>query len=395
MLNPFIGFVQAFRYYKQDWAKNSVWLFVAFYGYTMLKIEGMDSSAYVGMLKLQHNTAGSWRIIVSKFYNEGGDFDLYQPLITSLLSLFTDNGNILFFVYGLTFGYFYSRNIWKIFGLFQGGKISKIQWLLVLTFGCIIGFWELNGVRMWTAAHIFFYGTFIYFFERNKKGLLLVFSSLFVHFSFILPVGLLILFLVIKLPRKILYIAFLFSLSISTLNIESIRVSMETYLPDFLFNRVGGYLGDGYVEIISEAKETVNWYIKYHSDILIWFTSIMISVIYFKSKSNIWRDKIFSDLFRFTLLFLAVGNIMSMLPSGTRYLMIAQLFAIALLTFYYASYSNMIFKKWIIRLSPLLFIYIVVSFRMSLTSISVLTIFGNPLLALLIDVQISLMDLIK
>lgn len=395
MLNPFIGFVQAFRYYKQDWAKNSVWLFVAFYGYTMLKIEGMDSSAYVGMLKLQHNTAGSWRIIVSKFYNEGGAFDLYQPLITSLLSLFTDNGNILFFVYGLTFGYFYSRNIWKIFGLFQGGKISKIQWILVLTFVCIIGFWELNGVRMWTAAHIFFYGTFIYFFERNKKGLLLVFSSLFVHFSFILPVGLLILFLVIKLPRKILYIAFLFSLSISTLNIESIRVSMETYLPDFLFNRVGGYLGDGYVEIISEAKETVNWYIKYHSDILIWFTSIMISVIYFKSKSNIWRDKIFSDLFRFTLLFLAVGNIMSMLPSGTRYLMIAQLFAIALLTFYYASYSNMIFKKWIIRLSPLLFIYIVVSFRMSLTSISVLTIFGNPLLALLIDVQISLMDLIK
>lgn len=395
MLNPFIGFVQAFRYYKQDWAKNSVWLFVAFYGYTMLKIEGMDSSAYVGMLKLQHNTAGSWRIIVSKFYNEGGAFDLYQPLITSLLSLFTDNGNILFFVYGLTFGYFYSRNIWKIFGLFQGGKISKIQWILVLTFVCIIGFWELNGVRMWTAAHIFFYGTFIYFFERNKKGLLLVFSSLFVHFSFILPVGLLILFLVIKLPRKILYIAFLFSLSISTLNIESIRVSMETYLPDFLFNRVGGYVGDGYVEIISEAKETVNWYIKYHSDLLNWFISIMISIIYFKNKSNIWSDKIFSDFFRFTLLFLALGNIMSMLPSGVRYLIISQLFAITILIYYNVKYSYIIFRKGLIYLSPLLIVYIIISIRISLTSISFLTIFGNPLLALLIDVQISLIDLIK
>ena len=186
LINPFLGVIEAFKNYKAPWAKNAVWLFIIFYGFTMVSPEGMDSSRYMLKLRYLHEQPLSFESFASSIYLTQDTVDLYEPTVTYIISRVTDNGSILFAVFGLIFGYFYSRNIWMLFEHLDI-KANLLLYLMIITFAFVIGFWSLTGVRMWTAAHIFFYGTSKYLIKSNKKGLLIAALSILVHFSFILP----------------------------------------------------------------------------------------------------------------------------------------------------------------------------------------------------------------
>ena len=396
LFSPFIGLIQAIKHYRESWAQNSVWLFVIFYGYTMYRPEIMDSSRYVTKLQELYGAPINWSGFVANFYSdETGTVDIYQPLITYILALFTNNGNILFAVFGILFGYFYSRNIWLLLDLSKNQKMNVTLTAILVAFCCVVGFWSLNGVRMWTAAHMFFYGAFLLLVNGRKKGITIAILSILVHFSFVLPVGILLLFYFVKMPWRILYFFFISSFFISSLNIESIRTRLESIAPDFLLPRVKTYTSEEYVETISDLNATGNWYITYYSISISWYIMLLFTIIYFsKGKVNAY-NKSFSNLFGFSLLFLSIGNITSLLPSGNRYLLVAQLFATALLYFYYVIYDNKEYKKWALFFSPLLFFFIIISIRMSFDTVSLMTVLTNPILATIIDLPIPLIDLIK
>lgn len=393
--SPFIGLIQALKHYRENWAKNSVWLFVVFYGYTMFRPEAMDATRYVLKLQELYGAPLNWDVFISNFYSEDGQsIDIYQPLVTYLLAFVTDNGNILFAVFGIVFGYFYSRNIWLMLDLLGLKETNKTFWLLVIGFACVIGFWNLNGVRMWTAAHIFFFGTFNYIVHHKKSGIFIALTSIMVHFSFVLPVGILFLFMFIKIPWRVLYFFFIASFSISTLNISAFRSQLENIAPEFLIPRVKSYTSDEYVEVISDINASANWYITYYGKSINWLMVILFTIIYFSRLKNNY-SKSFSDLFGFSLLFLSVGNITSLLPSGGRYLFIAQLFGMALLIYFYVRYENKLFDRWLMILSPLLLFFIIVSIRVSFDTVTFLTLFTNPLIASFVDVPIPIIDLFK
>lgn len=395
-ISPFIGLVQAFKYYKADWAKNSVWLFIVFYGFTMFRTESMDSFRYVLKLRMLYDSPLNWDIFLANFYSDdGGSVDIYEPLITYSLSLITNNGNILFAVFGLVFGYFYSRNIWLIIGLSEGKEINKYGWYLIIAFCCVVGFWTLNGVRMFTAAHIFFYGAFLYLMNNEKKGFLIAASSVLVHFSFVLPVGLLILFITIRIPWRILYLFFIGSFFISSLNINSIKVRLESITPAFLLPRVNGYTSEEYVEVISDINNSANWYINYYSKSISWFIVIIFTYIYFYKKNINAYSKSFSNLFGFSLLFLTLGNITSLLPSGSRFLLIAQLFGMALVFLFSIEYGDKLFRRWLLLLTPLLLFFIIVSIRTSFDTLTIETIIMNPIFSAFVDFPVPLIDIFK
>ena len=396
LLSPFLGFIQAFRFYKEDWAKNCVWLFVIFYGYTMYRPEFMDSSRYITNLISLYNMPLTWDVFIASLYSDESDkVDIYQPLITFVLSRFTKDGNILFAVYGIVYGYFYSRNIWMVLDLCKGAKIERALWLIIIIFICVLGFWELNGVRMYTAAHVFFYGAFQYLVNKKKNGIAFVISSLLIHFSFILPIGFFLLFVFVRIPWRILYFLFISSFFISSLNIAAVRTRLESVAPSFLLPRVTNYTNDEYVESVSDLNESANWYVKIHADSLMWTIAILFTIIYFSKISKFKEDKSFSNLFGFSLLILSVGNIASLLPSGGRYVLLAQLFGVALLVFYHVRFKVDLFGRWLVLLSPLLYFYIIVSLRISFETISLMTLLGNPILAFFFELPIPLIDFFK
>ena len=397
IFSPFLGLVQALKYYKESWAKNSIWLFVIFYGFTMYRPEVMDSSRYVTKLETLYHAPLSWDQFTANFYTEEGNssVDIYESLVIYTLSLFTDNGNILFAVFGILFGYFYSRNIWLVLDFAKGRKMTLMMWSMVTAFACVIGFWTLTGVRMWTAAHIFFYGAFILLVHNNKKGLVIAALSVLVHFSFVLPLGILALFYVVKIPPRILYFFFVGSFFISTLNIDAIRTRLLSVAPEFLLPRVNTYTSDEYVETVNDLNASGNWYIHYYSYSISWYIVGLFTIIYFSKRGLGTYSKSFTNLFGFSMLFLSVGNITSLLPSGGRYLLVAQLFGVALLFLFYVLYAEKNYKKWVVILSPLLLFFIIVSARISFDTITIMTILTNPVLASILDFQIPLIDLIK
>lgn len=361
----------------------------------MYRPEEKDSSRYVEKLQTLYESPMTWEVFKASFYSdEGKTTDIYQGLVTYVFSLFTNNGNILFGFFGLVFGYFYSRNIWHLLNEARRTNMKGIHWLLIFSFAFVIGFWELNGVRMWTAAHIFFYGTYLFVVNGNKKGFLIAALSILVHFSFIVPVAIVAFFYFIRIPWKILYFVFIASFFISELNIGSIGGLIGNFAPGFLTPKIEAYTSDEHIDTLTSAP-VVNWYVTYYAKSLGWVIFIMVSSIYFSGLSLLKSNKKFSNLFSFTLLFLTVGNIMSQLPSGGRYLTIARLFAMALLFLFYIWYDNITYKKRMKLVAPLLAFFIIVSLRMAFDTVTFGTIMTNPIIAAFVDVQIPLIDLLK
>ncbi|MCF6132704.1 hypothetical protein [Flavobacterium wongokense] len=391
ILFPFLGFINALRNYRSSWAKPTVIMFVSFFGLSMVKSDTVDSTRYVQNLEMMYNSNKDFETIQAGFYNSegGGQADIYVTLTTFLFSLFTDNGNILFMFFGLVFGYFYANNIWLVLNQSKG-KLHWEQHLLLAAFSMIIGFWTINGVRMWTAAHIFFYGGFLYLFQDRKKGLAIAASSILFHFSFVLPVFLLISYSLVKLNFRFLYLFYIASFFIAELNVDFIRTTLESNLPDFLLPKVKTYFNEDYLEGYEEVAVSVNWYVLYYKKILTYFTVIFISIIFFKANPTAQTKK----LLGFSLLFLSVANILSLLPSGARFLNVAFLFSLAT-SFIIASNSKDIFISKSVRfLSPLLILFCIISVRLSLDYFNVTTL-TNPLVVFLTNINQPLIDFIK
>jgi hypothetical protein len=395
---PFYGLIQAIKNYRLPWAKNMVWLFVVFYGYTMYRPDGVDSTRYIVKLQRLYEEPRTWDTFIGSFYSideGGGSVDIYEPIMVNFVSLFSNLGNVLFAFYGLVFGYFYSRNIWFLIDEIKIKQNAKYIWVLLFAFVCIIGFWELNGVRMWTAAQVFFFGVYTALMKNEKKGVLIVLSSVLIHFSFALPIGLFLTYYFFKIPWRFLYIIFISSFFVSLFNVTVVSTFLENNLPTILLPRVKSYTSDVYVETYETLNNQYNWYIKYSGMIINYAIAFLLSVIYFSKNRKYLSDKKFLKFLSFATILLTAGNFLAQIPSGERYLILAQFTAMASLVIYYVRFEQLSFKKATLIVTPFLLFFIVISIRKSFDSMSLMTLFTNPVLATLFDAPIPLIDLIK
>jgi hypothetical protein len=389
-LCPFLGFINAINHYRSDWAKPTLIAFVAFFGMSMVKSEKVDSSRYVAKLELMNATSLDFDSVKESFYNDvEGQPDLYVGIVTYIFSLFTNNGNILFLFYGFVFGYFYVNNIWLVLKESKE-KLTWLPILLLLTYSFVFGFWTITGVRMNTAAHVFFYGGFLYLYHNKKKGLLIALSSILFHFSFALPVALLIIYSLVRLNYRFIYFFYLASFFVAELNVDFIRNSLEVSLPEFLQPRVNSYLNEEYIENVAETSLQTNWYIAYFQKFLSYFTLIFFSVIFLKADLT----KQIKKLLGFSLLFLAVANIVSLLPSGGRFLNVAFLFSMACCFIIVLQSKRVIVLKTTKLLSPLLLLFCIISVRSSFDFFNITTL-TNPIVVMFTDINVPLIDFIK
>ena len=396
---PFYGLIQAIKNYRLPWAKNMVWLFVIFYGYTMFRPEGMDSTRYALKLERVYSEDRTWNNFVASFYSvdENGNaaVDIYEPLMTNFVSLFSNNGSILFAFFGLVYGYFFSRNIWFLIDEFKAQLQSKLVFILLIAFTSVIGFWELNGVRMWTAAQVFFYGAFLFLYQKKTKGIYFILASALIHFSFFLPIAIFLLYTVFKLPFRLVYIFFIASFFMSFFNVTTVSSFLTSVLPEVLLPRVKSYTNEEYIEGYEAFNQGGNWYILYFGKVLNYCIAFLVTVIYFAKNQSYLKDKSFAKFASFSIFLLGMSNLLSSLPSGERYLILAQFFGVAVTVLYFSKYYSLNYKKAVAVASPFLLFFIIISFRKSFDTVSLMTVFTNPVIATIFDTPVPLIDLIK
>ncbi|MFU8858778.1 MAG: hypothetical protein ACNA8K_00005, partial [Cyclonatronaceae bacterium] len=98
MISPFVALMVALKRYKASWAKNVVWFFVVFYGFTFVIIrETMDAAGKRDTLKYMMDSEITFRNFSSLIFSDETNFvDIAQPLVIFLVSLFTNDYRILF-----------------------------------------------------------------------------------------------------------------------------------------------------------------------------------------------------------------------------------------------------------------------------------------------------------
>lgn len=397
LIYPFASLIYSLRYYRADYSKNVLWLFVVFFGFTfVISNPDMDANRQREYLENFARSGNNFSAILSLLYAEtNGYVDVFQPIVMFLVSRVTDNYRILFAVYGIIFGFFYSRNICYLIEL-SGPRIKKIGLLYIITFALIIGFWQINGFRMWTAAHVFFYGTIRFILERKSKGVLIAASSVFIHFSYMLPVAALLLFAIMKNRTNLYYVFFILTFFLAQIDLAIIRETLIKWLPPVFDEKITSYTHVATVERVVKSYSEMNWYAAYYEMGLRWVAFFLLSVFHFSGVRNYSQRKDLKELLGFSLFFYGVINIIGHVPSLGRFYSVANLFSIA---FIFLSIQQLPLKQ-ITKIAtyiviPAVLLFAVVSIRTAFDMISLLTVLGNPFIALLVKPEIALIQIVK
>lgn len=258
---PFFSFLMVLKNYRAPWFKNALWLFVIFYGFSMSFVETIDAYVYKSTFEDSANIFRGFDSILDVFNtSKTGRIDFANSIINYSLSFFTDNYHYLFAIYGLIFGFFYSRNI--DFILKQVNIQNQHLVLgLILFLSFFIGFWNINGFRFWTACHIFVYGIINYiYFKRKFKGLLFILISITFHLSFVLPASI---FVLSKyLPTNFrLYIAMILFLTLYNplSNLSAIQSTLKEYVSnEQIETKIDVYTSDETLERSESASIKTN-----------------------------------------------------------------------------------------------------------------------------------------
>lgn len=396
---PLLALVSAFRNYKSSWAKNVLWAFVAFYGYAFAigaESQGSDIVRYVAEVNYLHGIPMSFSDALS-YYRQSGEVDILRTFLAIVVSRFTDSQSALTLIYGIIFGFFFSRNIWFVLERLKG-KIKPVTLLLLTCFFLIVPFWFITTFRMWTAAHIFLYGLLPYLFEGEKKGILIATLSILVHFSFLVPVGVLYGYAFFG-NRLVLYFCFfLATFFISEVDLSAFNNLVERYAPEIIQERTAGYRSEHYVEQYrQDSGSNRAWYAQWYNRVLKWSVMGFLIVLFIRGRKFFSNNKYWLSLFSYVLLFYGVANLFSSLPSGSRFVSVANLAALSLIILYVQNREQgKVMKRLVFLATPALLLFIVVSVRMGLYSLSATAILGNPIVAALFTGDhISLNDVLK
>jgi hypothetical protein len=398
---PFGALLYALKHFRQPSSKTICWLFCLYFGFVFIYADpfaegGADSARYAQYLIELHNHPLSFDTFKSLFYTDEGYVDIYQPLMMWLVSLFTDNARWLFVLFAAVFGFFYVQNLWIIFNSLKNkGKISTLIFFFLLTFALINPIWNINGVRMWTAAQVYIYGILLYFLKDDKKGMIWIVSSILIHFSFIFPVLCFIVYLVIPKNLTVFTILFFGAALINEINVSQIS-NILYYLPDFLLPRVESYTNETYIDIITSSQQALASHVKIANTFGRWLLYAWVLILYFNRKY--WQDKYenINKLMGFGLFLGIFALLASHMPSGGRFMTLVNVILFGVFTLLLsapvASNKSKIFQHISI---PFLAFYCIFLIRVGFDYIGLSTFMGNPLTALFVRDETPLIVLVK
>ena len=410
LLLPFFASLTALKNYRANWAKNVVWAFIVYYGFTFASakesLDTADINRYVDDLKELYGRSLSFYDVLAIF-KESGEADIVRTLIAVIVSRFSQSSSVLTAVYGFIFGFFFTRNIWYLLERLKG-RLKGIVIFFLLVFFLIDPIWNINGFRFNTATLVFVYGALPYLYENKKSRLVFCFISILFHFSFLFPLAFLIIYIFAGNRKNVYFFFFIVSVFISNINIGQFNNFMEQNLPDIFLERSKNYREEDRVDEFREHDISIkveretgrfikkNWYAVYYTRCLYWSLTVLLIGMYIFGKNIFAGSKWLLNGYCLSLLLFGAGNIMQSLPSGERYKMIASLLTVSVIIFYLQNQDR---EKYISKLTtlvlPLLMLFSLVSLRNGLYTISVNTIIGNPFFAMLTDYNLSLNDIIK
>lgn len=387
LISPIASVVISLKNFRAPWVKNVFWAFIIFYGFNfVIYDELMDANRYADKLEILYHTEVSFNNFFSLFLSdeESSYLDIAGPVITFLVSRFTENSSVLFGVYAMVFGFYYSRNIWFLLDR-TTGKISPAAIVLLLIISLIIPFWSINGFRFWTASQVFIFGMLPYLFvEKKLKYFLIASISVLFHFSFFLPLIIVFFSYTYTKNLTLLFYAFLASLLFNFVELQPIQDFLLQYAPEFLHKKLTTYVNDSYAENLEIASASAKWFITLKTHAVNYLAFSLVSLSFIFHREFIKTNRVFFNSFCLILYLTIANNVLSSIPSISRFLTISHYFTFAF-SFFLIQHSDSKFtwlKRSIYLSMPLILVFIVYTLRIGLQTINVILVTGNPFLSI-------------
>jgi hypothetical protein len=267
--------------------------------------------------------------------------------------------------------------------------------LLLISFIFVVGIWNINGFRYYTAVQIFMYGTLKYFLEGKKSSLVIAVFSMFVHWSFGIALAILFAYMIIRNRTRVFFVLFVLSFFVSMLKMQIINEMFQAYAPAFLLESRSGYFNEQYAEHQAQSYGAANWYLRIYGEMLKWFIFASFAFIFIRGLNKLKANKQLYNLFNLSLLFYIVVNVLSIVPSVGRFYSVANMLSLALIFLN----INMIpdnYSHWLKKAGlPALGIYIMVSIRFGLDFTGSSLLLGNPITSSFIENEMALIEFIK
>jgi hypothetical protein len=399
LLNPFISAIYLFRNMK--WVPEiAPYLMLSFFfgfSFVLAPNSGADSTRYAYELELLNESQATFDTYFSQLYSEEGTkLDIYQPLLTWCVSKFTGNYQWLFGIYAMVFGYFWFKAI-QLARSILPEKLNLFFVLLLIFFALINPIWPINGVRMWTAVGIFFYGLLQLHYLNSKKGYIFLVLTIFVHFSLTIALALYVLFRFFPAKNfRFLFVLYVLTFFIGELDLGAIRRYFEL-LPGFVQSRKS-YLNEEFAEGLVESTEQLASHIRLYQNLLKYIIVFMVSWMYimiFKIKGTAAVNR-FNYFFSLALVFSIFSNLASQIPSGGRFVVLSNLLVIFCFIWFLSKevkgYIPSSLKSFCLLV--LAFI-IIVQIRIGTDYFGAFLIIGNPIANLFIQDTTPFIDFVK
>lgn len=349
LLYPFLGLIVSFFYFNRKWFPKIIFFCCIFYGFVyVVPNDNVDSYFYKKDFLL-YNSFNFSEFISYIFTIESQKSDIVEPLISFFVSRFTSEPRYLFFVYSIFFGYFLYLNLNILYKYTTVNK-NIFSFFSIIGFILFNGIWNINGIRFWLACHIFVFAIFTIFIEKKKYNAIWTLILLpFLHFSFIFPILILIIFLICNKfinYRFLTIICLLFSV-INFVNFDGLLSSrLEGVLPEFLFIKVASYTDAEYAQKLVTEQEDISILSIIHNSIIKIYLVLFLVFNYRKA----FKERNF-NFYKFFLFFASFALMLQVIPSMGRFLNIGYLLSIAYLVL------NNYNKTYIKILSILIFFY--------------------------------------
>jgi len=381
---PFLAFLFAIRDFKTRESKAVVYFFLIYYGLTfIIDSEGLDSAIYA--MKLVDAAArpmsDMFRVVLG-LYSTDASLDVVIQSITFILSRFTTKHTFLFAIFAALFGFFYLKSIDLLHVQFlKNPNINARIYLFFFVF--LIPIFFINGVRMWTAAWIFFFGAYHVIVNRDPKYILLAFSAALVHFSF-LAVAFVLLVYYVAGNRNIIYGTLVVLSFVLPELLGPIITKYAPLLGGGIQSSLAGYSSQDYISGVSEVVEQSSWFMRISTNLVLYYLGASVIIIRLLWR-RMERESIEQNLFSFILLFFAFVNFGKIIPTfGNRFQIVFFLFATVYLFVYYVRSPDQKTKllAWI-GLIPMV-LYTAIIFRQGALTTSLWLIspgLGAPLIA--------------
>lgn len=382
ILSPFLTSVFSIFNLRKSWARTGLILFIGFLGFTFNIAEGSDSNRYRDAFLYNASLETSDSNLFNRVLLYGtGSVDFLESLISFIVSRFTNDFRFLFLAYGLIFGFFFVQSIGLLLMYNTTKRLSWHTLIYLICFSFVWGIWDLNVFRFTTASLMFTYGLIPFIYMRSLKNIGWVLLTPLMHFSFFLPIMVLILYQLFRRKLHFCFIVFIIGLLFSEIDFSQIR-ELSSFLPEAFQDKTSMYANENFADYRIELNESKNWYAQIYQTVLKWVTVCILLVSFYTVSVRKDIPPKYYQYLTFCLFYYGVFSMLSNIPAFSRFLFMGSLFSLgfAFLYFQFAS-DNLIFPVKV--LSGFLFLpiafFIVVKLRIGSEFISLNTVISNPL----------------